>query len=338
MNRFTTYLRKRLSKLAAVCGFYGLAVQLRGLAPVAGGEVAVPNYPLDPPTLSGNRITVDLMLNNPTRITRMIRDLSLQRFIADRVFRSGGGVTGGALVYDVATANELYTTRDVEEITPGSEHPIVTDERQVPKVEPVRKYGGKVFITDEARDRNQTSYFVNQVTKLTNTIVRKINARAVEVLEAAVTAYSRTATGNNWSTTILEGNSPTAPADRPTADFAAAALDAETRELGYTYDTWIVNPQELTNLVIAYGDKLAAVLNSSGVREMYASNRVTAGTAYATAGQQAGEMRIEKPLSTVTERESAPRLGERTWVQANVRPVMVVTDPYAVLKFTGLAG
>jgi hypothetical protein len=318
--------------------FPRLRAALHRIAFEERGEVAVPQYPLDPPTVSGNRITVDLMLQNPTRITRMIRDLTLQRFIADRIFTSGGGVTGGALVYDQATANELYLTRDVEEVTPGSEHPIVTDERQVPKVEPVRKYGGKTFITDEARDRNQTTYFTQQVTKLANTIVRKINARAVEVLESAVASHSRTVTGNNWATGILEGATPTAPADRPTADFAAAALEAETRELGYVYDTWIVNPQELTNLVIMYGDKLNAVLDAAGVREMYASNRVTAGTAYAVAAKQVGEMRIESPLKTETDREGAPRLGEKTWVQSNVRPVMVVTDPYALLKFTGLAG
>lgn len=340
MNRNSTHLRKRLANLAAALRLYDLAVSLRGLAPVAGGEAAVPQYPLDPPTLSGNRITVDLMLQNPTRITRMIRDLSLQRFIADRVFRSGGGVTGGAVVYYQATANELYppTGRDVEEVSPGSEHPIVTDERLVPAIEPVRKYGGKVFVTQEARDRNDTAYFTNQVTKLTNAIVRKINARAIEVLEAAVTAHSRSVTGNDWSSFILEGTTPTANADRPTADFAAARLDAETRELGYVYDTWLVNPQELINLVIGYGDKLNAVLDSAGVREMYASNRVTAGTAYAVAGQQAGEMRIEQPLRTTTADEGAPHMRERTWVQANVRPVMVVTDPFAILKFTGLAG
>jgi hypothetical protein len=44
---------------------------------------------------------------------------------------------------------------------------------------------------------------------------------------------------------------------------------------------------------------------------------------------------VEKPLGTVTWREEG---RERTWVQASVRPVMYVTNPYAVIKVTGLAG
>jgi hypothetical protein len=33
-------------------------------------------YPLSAPTVSGNNITVDLMLNQPTRITRYLSDLA----------------------------------------------------------------------------------------------------------------------------------------------------------------------------------------------------------------------------------------------------------------------
>lgn len=329
-------LRRCLANMLSALGYDRAALGVLGLPVIAGGEASTPQHPLDPPTLSGNRITVDLMLQQPTRITTMIRDLTLTRFIADRIFTSGGGVTGGAIVYDQATGNDWwYTSRDVQEVQPGTEFPIVTDERPVPRVERVRKYGGKTFILDEAKDRNNGADFAKQIIKLSNTIVRKINARAVEVLEAAIAEHSRTVVGNNWSTVLLEGNAPTAPQDRPTADFAAARLEAEVRETGIVYDTWIVNPQELTNLVIGYGEKLAGVLDANGIREMYSSNRVAAGTAYAVAAKQVGEMRVEKPLYTIRWYEEKT---ERTWVQSGVRPVMVVTDPFSVLKFTGLAG
>ena len=51
-------------------------------------------YPLSAPTASGNNITVDLMLNQPTRITRYLSDLTLRGFWADKVFTPGGGVSG----------------------------------------------------------------------------------------------------------------------------------------------------------------------------------------------------------------------------------------------------
>lgn len=298
-------------------------------------------HPLGPPTVSGTTITVDSMLNQPTRVTRMIMDLTLQRFIADRVFASAGGVSGGAVIYDEATMNELYATRDVERIAPGAEFPIITSDKLVPKVAEVEKWGGKVWITDEARDRNNSAAFTNQIRQLANTIVRKLNARAIEVLEASITASSQTVAGRNWSiaTSIGPGASTTYPVtaqNMPLRDFALAARMAEEDELGVSYNLWIMNPQEYYNLLIAHGSSqnLQSVLSQTGI-SVYVSNRVAAGTAYVVAGQSTGEMRLEKPLSTATWREDG---RERTWVQSGVRPVMYVTNPYAVLKFTGLAG
>lgn len=292
-------------------------------------------HPLGPPTISGTDYTVDLMLQQPTRITRMIMDLSLQRFIIDRLFRSTGSPSGGAVVFDVADVNELYTDRDVEEIAPDGEYPLVTSSRRAPQVARVKKYGGRTFITDEARDRNDVALFTNQVRQITNTIIRKVNAKTVDVLEAAVTTYGRTFVGQDWSTVSLEGTSPTPNSDRPTADFMGVNNQAFVEELGIVYDTWIVNPQEYLQFHIIYGEKAPAVLAAAGVKEMYPSNRVTPGTAYACASGQVGEVKIEAPLSTETWR--TPN-RDRTDLKAGVRPLMFVNNPMAVLKVTGLAG
>jgi hypothetical protein len=292
-------------------------------------------HPLGPPTVAGTSITVDTMLNQPTRITRMIMDLSLQRFIADRVFASGGGVTGGAVIYDRVTANQLYTNRDVERVSPGMEFPEITGDRLVPSVAEVEKWGGKVYITDEARQRNNTANFTNLVRQLTNTIVRKTNARAIAVLEAAITASGRSVVGRNWSTATDVGPTPTTRQQLPMRDFAEAARQAEVNEFGITYNLWIINPQEYANLIILYGAAglrdLLGELNIS----IYVSNRVPAGSAYVVAAQQAGEMRVEKPLGSETWREPG---RERTVLQSSVRPLFFVDNDYAVLKFTNLAG
>lgn len=303
---------------------------------IVAAPAAVP-HPLGPPVVSGTTITVDLMLNQPTRITRMIMDLTLQRFIADRVFASAGGVTGGAVVYDEATLNELYTNRDIEQIAPGTEFPIITSDRQQPKVALVEKWGGKVWISDEARDRNNAAAFTNQIRQLGNTVVRKINQRVIEVLEVSITASGQTAVGRNWATATDVGPdaSQSTRQNLPLRDFALAQRMADEDELGVQYTLWLLNPQEFANLVILYGaDGLPQLLRTMNI-DIYVSNRVPAGTAYVVAGQSTGEMRVEKPLGTETWREPN---RERTWVQASVRPVMFVTNPYAVLKFTGLAG
>ena len=297
-------------------------------------SAAVP-HPLGPPVVSGTTITVDTMLNQPTRVTRMLMDLTKQRFLLDRIFASAGGVTGGAVIYEEMVENELYTNRDIEEVQPGMEFPIVTSERRVPKLAPVQKWGGKVWISDEARDRNNSAAFTNQIRQLANVVVRKLNQRAIEVLEASIAASGQTVVGRNWATYAGLTPNTTAFNAGPLRDFALAQQLAEQDELGVVYTLWIINPQEYTNLVVGAGGpaNFQALLSAMNI-SVYVSNRVTAGTAYVVAGTSTGEMRVEKPLGTETWREPG---RERTWVQSSVRPVMYVTNPFAVLKFTGLA-
>lgn len=294
---------------------------------------AVP-HPLGPPTLSSTNVTVDLALNQSTRITNMIMDLSLQRFIADRVFANAGGVTNGSVIYDELVMNELYTDRDVQIVQPGGEFPVITSSRQAPKIASVQKWGGKVWISDEARDRNNASAFVNQIRQLTNTIVRKINQKAISVLEASIALSGQTAVGRSWGTYAGLTPNTTAFNAGPLRDIALAQQLADTTELGVRYNLWLVNPIEMANLIVGAGGpaNFGAIASAMNV-EFYASNRVTAGTAYALERGAVGEMRVEKPLGTETWREEK---RERTWVQASVRPVMYVTNPYSVIKFTGL--
>ena len=94
--------------------------------PVMANLPAQIAHPLAPPTVSGTSITVDTMLKQPTRITRLLMDMTLQRFVADRIFASAGGVTGGSVIYDSLEANDLYMSRDVERVAPGAEFPILT--------------------------------------------------------------------------------------------------------------------------------------------------------------------------------------------------------------------
>ncbi|MER7164503.1 major capsid protein [Micromonospora sp. NPDC000207] len=294
-------------------------------------------YPLAPPTVSGNTLTVDTALKQPTRITRRIMDITLQRFIVDRIFATPGGVSGGSVVYDQATTNELYTDREIERVGPGDEFPIVGSQRTTPKVALVEKWGGKFFQTDESRDRNDITLFNNNVTQLGNTIVRRVNTRAVETLEAAITALGGAGTfvGHNWSSVVTGGSSQTNNSGWPAADFAQAQYLADTDELGVVYDMWLVNPKQKMDLLTVYGSSLPEVLAAAGIDELFASNRVANGTAYALARQQVGELRVEKALGTETWREQGT---QRTWVQSDVRPVMYVTNPYSIKKVTGLNG
>jgi hypothetical protein len=232
-------------------------------------------------------------------------------------------------------ANDLYTDRDIERVAPGDEFPLVTGQRRAPKVAEVEKWGGKFYVTIEARDRLDASVFIRNVRQLANTIVRKINQRAVEVLEAAVQASpNRVKTGNNWSAVVTAGATASNSNVWPGFDFASAQLTAETEELGMVYDLWLLNPQEYLQLVRIYGPDLDALLGSLGI-SIFVTNRVPAGTAYVLQEGQVGQMRVEQPLQT---RQWYEEETERYWTQSSVRPLMFVDNRFAVLKYVGLAG
>jgi len=292
-------------------------------------------HPLGPPTVSGTTISVDIALNAPTRVTRTLMDLSLQRFFADRVFASSGGVTGGAVVYDELQANDLYSDRDFQRVAPGDEFPLITSSRRVPKVASVEKWGSKFFTTVEARDRNDISVFTRNVRMMANTIVRKMNQRAVEVLEAAVQASpNRLVVGVNWSTVVTAGASASNSNLWPGYDFSRAQAQAETEELGTVFDLWILNPQEYLQLARIYGPALNDLLASMGL-SIFVTNRMPAGNAYVVQQNQVGQMRIEQPLQTTQWYEQET---EKFWTQSSVRPLMFCDNRWTVLKFTNLAG
>jgi hypothetical protein len=295
------------------------------------------SHPLGAPTISGSEITVDTLSKQPTRVTKMVMDLTLQRFLLDRLFTSAGGVTGGAVIYDQVTENNLYTTRDVEKVAPGAEFPILTSARLAPKIATVDKWGGKFDMTDEARDRNDIVAFTNHVRQVANTIVRKLNQYAVGVVSSAVSANSRTITGHSWSSAVPSGSSPTAPASTPFGDINLAKKNAEVDEMGIEYDTLLVNPNEelsLLNFAQFNAATLRATLAEIGINEVYASNRVTAGSPLLVASGQVGEFRVESPLQTESWREQGK---EKTWWQSSVRPVAYVTNAFAILQINGVA-
>ena len=288
-------------------------------------------YPLGSPSVVGNSLTVDLMLKEPTRINAYLSNIALKGYFAERIFTNGGGVSGGALVYNQLTDNDLFPTRSVQEVAPGGEFPEVTFDRPEPETAQVRKLGGKFRVTDEARDRNDLSAIQTEGVKLGNDVQRQLHSRALAELEANITA-GNTMAGQSWSDAVGLTISTESKGKLPAADLAVLRQKGFEKELGVEFNLLILNPQELANLEIIYGNA-AAWLQSQGMQ--YAvSNLVAPGTAYAVQEGLVGQVRYEQELRTATWRDDAT---ESTWVQSSIRPVFAVTNPFSAMKITGLA-
>jgi hypothetical protein len=290
-------------------------------------------FPPPVPTVNGSLVTVDQYLQNPTRVTRVLQRLNLQRYISDLIFGAGPAVTGGAVLYDQLTANDLFLLDDVERIEPGMDHPILTDEAPTPKIAAVGKWGGRVFITYEQRDRNRTDVLNRELIKLSNTIVRKVDTVAIATLNAAPILTFGGVDWTNAADNVILSN---------LIDAFALVNDPD---MGYEVDTVLLNPVQSNDMLknkslrdalgptaqeaIVRGASMGRLLNA----DFYKTNRVAAGTGYALMRKMVGGVSDEQPLRS---RTYETEQNERIWVQANRRLVPYVTDPLCVVKLLGI--
>lgn len=292
-------------------------------------------YPYGTPGIAGTTVTLDWLTQDPKRVTRAIANLALHGYFVDRIFAPAGTITGGAVVYDRALENELFSSRDVARVEPGGAFPLITTERGAPRTTQVEKYGGEFFVTDEAKRRNRTGAINKDIQRLANTIQRKTQQRALAELTAAVTEHSRTAVGTRWDTAAGTSTQTQVATVGPLADLTMVEQSNETLELGYSYNFAIMNPADWRNFRLAAGGQTSeakALLADSNINGVWVTNRKVAGSVYWLAERQVGEMGYEVPLSTATWRDQKHQVD---WFQSSVLPVVYVTDPFAVLETTG---
>lgn len=313
-----------------------------GWLPQASGGVDSPViYPLGPPSISNTSITVDTALNNPTRITRTVAELAMQKFFADRIFSVGGGVEGGAVLFERPNpiATDLWAERDVQEVAPGEEFPIMSFIRGVPMITRPKKIGGKWFMTREARKRNDTALLSRYIRQTANTIRRKTEQIAIAELNAVIASETRTSSGQSWATAAAVTWQNRSGTNQPLTDIMAAQLLIELEERGHELNSAVLHPNQMLSLAETYQPNgVKAALSSVGITEYYVTPRQTAGKVKLYERGQVGEWRNEFPLTQETEEEGVASGGrQRTWYQWSISPVMFVLDQFAIVELTGVA-
>lgn len=296
-------------------------------------------YPLGPPSVSGTTITVDVLLNNPTAITRDIARLADQHFFASDVFSDAGGVEGGAVLYELppTTATDLYTERAIQEVAPGEEFPINTMLRGVPVVAKPRKLGTKWPVTKEAKKRNNTRVVQRAMVQTANTIALTLDTMAVGVMNTAISANSRTVAGQSWATAAGITNLNASGTNQAVSDILGVQTVLEGEQRGHQVNAILINPAQklsLTQAAIRMGTTIDAILSAAGINTWKSSKRVTAGTAILYEAGMVGGWANEFPLvGTVTWDQDT----ESWWYQWSVSPLMFVDNPYSLYQLTGIA-
>lgn len=279
-------------------------------------------------------ISVDQALNDPTVIEQRVADVAGKNLIVDSIFTEGGEVSGGTVIYSRITEKHLFAENDVAERMPGDEYPALYSSRPEAQLARVQDFGGKFAVSDEARKRNNAIDFDNDVTRLANTITRKINRVAIETLDAVIDADENVqlAVLSPWNGVQLDGATPTAPGDRPHAHIADIFSLAENLELGIEYKRMIVSPATRAMLRTIYGTGLKAMLEDFGL-ELISSPYVTDDKAFLVDPNNAGFIRYEESLTVTTWRDEEHR---QTWTQGYAVPAMGITLPAAVATIHGI--
>lgn len=290
-------------------------------------------YPPAPPAVDGANITVSTYLNNPARVTRLLRDLTLERFVTDAILSPGPRAEGGAVIYDQMLDNDLYADRDVQEIAPGADFPILDDSEPTPNVAAVAKYGGRFFVTDEARDRNRLDVFTTKTRRLRNTIIRKVDSITMAAIRASLDALDgrRDYAAGDWAD----------PGVDLIADLVMGRAVVNDDDLGYELNTALISPATEALLLRRKDvrDALSEASREAWVRDammgrllrlnFIVSPQIDDDEVLLLAGRQIGHVSDEQPLRVVNYREEA---NERTWIQGGRRMVPYITDPLGIVR------
>jgi hypothetical protein len=273
----------------------------------------------------------------------------MQRFYMDRIFTSGGGLTGGALLFERPNplSTDLYGEREPKIVAPGQVFPMQTFTRGVPMMATPKKIGNKWFMVKEAIKRNDTGLLRRRITQTVNTLRRRIEQLGLAELAAVITAESRFRTGTSWST-----YAGLAPMNRtgttgPVADVMATVAAVDLEERGHTFDSMLLHPNQATSVLQAFpGLTLSQVFSQtssgefggSGIQNIFVTPRATAGVATLFESGQVGEWRNEFPLEQETEWEGPASGGrQRWWYQWSISPLFAVTDQFAIMELRGIA-
>lgn len=143
-------------------------------------------YPPPSPTITTDYQTIHTLLQSPTMLSRRLRDLALNRYIADVLLTGRYQVQGGAIQYQQGESQ--FTDRAPEAVKPGMEYSRTGLGWGPWLIAEVVKWGQDVPITDESIKRLNMDPVSRALLKLVNQNVKTIDGIAIAAIVSAVTA------------------------------------------------------------------------------------------------------------------------------------------------------
>ena len=191
------------------------------------------------PTILGDNLTVNRLVNHPVLIYRTLRTLVQLRLIGDKVLSGEVNLTGtGSVNFEVSEA--IFAASLAERIDDLMEYPLSSEPSAVSQMATVENWGLATMISDKLVARNRLDIVQRKLIKLANRIAFGFDSLILSAVASAVTQTSPAAAV--WSNT--------ATAD-PFADITLAASVVDSLNQGYEVDTVLATPNRWARLVAA---------------------------------------------------------------------------------------
>lgn len=294
-------------------------------------------------TLSGQKITVDWLMNNPTVVYRTLRTLVQQRLIGDKILTGRVDATGsGSVIFGVSEG--IFPKRQAERTAAGAEYPLTDDDPGVPAQVNVDKWTLATQFPQELVARNRLDVVNRKLMKITNQVVFGFDALVLSAVSSAVTQTQAAAAA--WNT---------ATADQ-FLDIMLSGAVVDSLNLGYAADTVVLSPTFYARLVASAKvldhtpregmDPLimtGRMIQFAGVTFLKSTNLPTGVNVLVLDSTQLGSIATERlggpnwTGSPDTVESKLIPLEQRDGWQLMVRKVAVpfVQEPGAAVKLTG---
>jgi hypothetical protein len=190
------------------------------------------------PTVSGDNLTVNRLVNSPVLIQRTLRTLVQMRLVGDKVLSSKVDLTGtGSVNYEVSEA--IMAASLAERIDDLMEYPLSAEPSAVSAMATVENWGLATMISDKLVKRNRIDLVNRKLIKLANRIAFGFDSLVLSAVASAVTQTQAAAAA--WSNSSAD----------PFADITLGASVVDSLNQGYEIDTVLATPNRWARLIAA---------------------------------------------------------------------------------------
>jgi hypothetical protein len=296
----------------------------------------------DPPSVSGQNVTVSRLLQQPLVIERRLGEAIQPQYWMGDVFQSAGSAPSGAVIVEEWTPDLVALSRLEEELTEDVEVPLAGIDVGDIKTLEATEHGIGYILTDKHIRRNNRWIMDRRERALAFTLADGQNRRGLAALNLAISAHSRTFAAPDWSSVVPDGSTPSRRDIWPHSTIALVLAEQKADRIPFGYDTMIAHPLEVWRLRVLYGgptgspltlQQLAAAIGIGQIIED-TTGTVVHGEPILVASTGIGGYVEEDPTTVEVIPE---RRRKRTVVQASGAGLYFVDNPYGVLKLVGTA-